>query len=74
MWPDQVKQMNEPQPTNMPPASEPKVPGEPGPTDKPGQPNDDSRPLLEDEEEGEELDDLEPEEPVGTPGSNQPVP
>ncbi|MNV84221.1 hypothetical protein D3C71_1780800 [compost metagenome] len=66
--------MNEPYPTNIPPASEPKIPGKPEPTGLPGQPADDSRPLLEGDDQGEELEDLEPEEPVGTPGSNQQVP
>ncbi|HWK54915.1 MAG TPA: hypothetical protein VNR18_11130 [Hyphomicrobiales bacterium] len=66
--------MNEPQPTNMPPNSEPKAPGESNPTDLPGQSADDTRPLLEEEDQDEDLEDLEPEEPVGTPESNQQVP
>lgn len=66
--------MNEPYPTNMPPASEPKIPGKPEPTDSAWQSNEDKRPLLKDDDQGEELEDLEPAEPVGTPRSNQQVP
>lgn len=66
--------MNEPQPTNVPPTPEPKIPGEPKPADLPGQPPDDTRPLLEKEDQTEDAEDLEPEEPVGTPESNQQVP
>lgn len=62
--------MNEPYPTNVPPSPDPKEPGKPGHPDLPGQPDDDNRPLLEDEDK-EGNDDLEPEEPVGTPESNQ---
>ncbi|MNL70021.1 hypothetical protein D3C87_1949620 [compost metagenome] len=66
--------MNEPHPTDMPPASEPKIPGKPEPTDSTWQSEEDTPPLLEDDNQEDELEDLEPDEPVGAPGSNQQVP
>lgn len=72
MWLNQVTQMNEPQPANIPP--DPKVPGEPGPTDLPGQTDDNTRPLLEEDDQAEDAEEVDPEEPVGTPETNQQVP
>lgn len=71
-WPEQVTKMNESNP-NTSPATEPKIPGESEPTHAPGSLGDESRPLLDDDDQAEELEELEPEEPVGTPASNQQV-
>ncbi|MNK71799.1 hypothetical protein D3C87_912610 [compost metagenome] len=65
--------MNESHPNNIPPASEPKIPGEAEPTDSALQSHGETDPLLGHGHKAEELEGLEPEEPVGTPDSNQPL-
>jgi hypothetical protein len=68
MWPNKVKQMTTPLPTTPahPETYEPKKSG------LPDDEIDESSPTTDDEPG--ESDELDPEEPVGTPASNQPTP